>query len=100
LGDERIIDVPINIYSDAGAEPERVVWLCDGNWRLPDQVEALETWLKENSSTLNAGSYVADIGFSIREEALGGGAVISPELMRTMADLGMSLFLSEYSDSD
>ena len=36
------------------------------------------------------------IGFTPREDALGGGAAIAPEMMRTMAELGMSLFLSEY----
>ena len=57
---------------------------------------ALEIWLKENRSKIKGGQYVADIGFTLREDASGGGAAISPEMMRAMADLGMSLFLSEY----
>jgi hypothetical protein len=87
--------MPINIYSQ---EPnrERVAWLCDNNWRLPDQAEELEDWLAKNRTKLKPGRYVADIGFSPREGASGGGAAISPEMMRTMADLGMALFLSEY----
>lgn len=92
--------MPINIYLvTSGAEDnESIAWLCDENWRLPDQVAALDTWLTQTSSTLTPGEYVADIGFSLREDASGGGASISPEMMRSMADLGMSLFLSEYGD--
>ena len=86
--------MPINIYSEN--TPEKLAYLCDSNWRLPDQVEALEIWLKENRSRIKSGGYVADIGFTLRQDASGGGAAISPEMMRTMADLGMSLFLSEY----
>jgi hypothetical protein len=92
--------MPINIYSQEPDSPDQVAWLCDGNWRLPDQAEALEVWLNENCSTLKPGRYVADIGFAPREDALGGGAAISPEMMQTMADLGMWLFLSEYHGSD
>lgn len=92
--------MPIKItYGPAGSN-EEVAWLCDSNWRLPDQVSALEAWLNENKATLKTGRYGADVGFSVREDAFGGGAVISPEMMRTMADLGMSLFLSEYPSGD
>lgn len=90
--------MPVNIYRVATEDQqhERIAWLCDGNWRLPDQAEALKFWLTEHSSSLEPGVYIADIGFAPREDALGGGAAISPEMLRTMADLGMSLFLSEY----
>ncbi len=86
--------MPINIYSEN--TPEKLAYLCDSNWRLPDQVVALELWLRENSGKIKRGHYVADIGFTLREDASGGGAAISPEMMRTMAEIGMSLFLSEY----
>lgn len=94
--------MPINIYrvTPEGQKNERIAWLCDGNWRLPDQAEALEAWLLEHCGTLKPDEYVADIGFAIREDASGGGAAILPEMMRTMADLGMSLFLSEYPSDD
>ena len=90
--------MPINIFSLDDSR-EKVAWLCDNNWRLPDQTEALEAWLSEHLATLKPGRYIADIGFTPREDALGGGAAISPEMMRTMADLGISLFLSEYPSS-
>jgi len=93
--------MPINIYSRETQSPEKVAWLCESNWRLPDQAAALEAWLIEHHATLPPGCYVADIGFMPREDALGGGAAISPEMMRLMANLGISLFLSEYpSDRD
>ncbi|HEY1170208.1 MAG TPA: hypothetical protein VGH19_02455 [Verrucomicrobiae bacterium] len=94
--------MPVNIYRvrPEGEKNERIAWLCDGNWRLPDQAEALEAWLREHRATLKADQYVADIGFTLREDATGGGAALPPEMMRTMADLGMSLFLSEYPGDD
>jgi hypothetical protein len=94
--------MPVNIYRvtpEGGKKNERIAWLCDDNWRLPDQAEALEAWLAQNRATLKPDDYVADIGFTPREGALGGGAAISLEMMRTMADLGISLFLSEYPSS-
>ena len=55
-----------------------VAWLCDDDWSLPSQVLALEAWLAQNSATLSKGGYTADIGFSPRADAAGGGAAISP----------------------
>jgi hypothetical protein len=90
--------MPISIYqvTPEDQENKKIAWLCDQNWRLPDQVEALTDWLAQHRTALKPGDYVADIGFEPREGALGGGAVLSPVAMRTMADLGITLFLSEY----
>ena len=90
--------MPVNIYraNPMGQRTEKIAWLCDGNWRLPDQAEALAAWLSESGASLKPDRYIADIGFTPREDALGGGAAFSPEMMRTMADLGIALFLSEY----
>jgi len=90
--------MPINIFRVTPEDKtnEAVAWLCSGNWRLPDQAKALESWLSENHAKLDADDYVADIGFRPRDDALGGGAAISPQLMRIMVELGMWLFLSEY----
>ena len=94
--------MPISIrrITPQGEDNKIVAWLCDESWRLPDQAEALETWLTENYTLLEPAVYIADIGFCPREDACGGGAAISPEMMRMMADLGMSLFLSEYPGGD
>lgn len=87
--------MPVKIYSGEDSRAE-IAWLCDDDWNLPAQVSALEAWLAQNSATISSGHYIADIGFSIRSDATGGGAAISPEMMRTMADKGITLFLSEY----
>lgn len=46
------------------------------------------------------GHYVADIGFAIRKDACGGGAVLSVKSMAIMVKIGMELYFSEYPDSD
>jgi hypothetical protein len=93
-----LMHMPVAIYrvTPEGQKNESIAWLCDGSWRLPDQAEALEAWLGQNSAILKPAQYVADIGITSREDASGGGAAFSPEMMRTMADLGMSLLISEY----
>ena len=87
--------MPIKIYTQDDAATE-IAWLCDDDWQLPTQVSALEAWLAQNSATFSNGRYIADIGFSVRSDATGGGAALSPQMMRVMADLGITLFLSEY----
>jgi hypothetical protein len=87
--------MPIKIQTDDTARSE-VAWLCDDDWSLPSQVLALEAWLAKNNSTFTKGGHIADIGFSPRPDAAGGGAAISPQMMRALADLGITLFLSEY----
>lgn len=89
--------MPIKIYRDDTSEHHEIAWLCDGDWGLSDQVEALISWLEENGDNLLAGSYVADIGFCCRKDARGGGAVLPPEAMKWMSNIGMHLFISEYS---
>src|SRR5437588_11196695 len=61
--------MPVNIYrvTPEGQKNERIAWLCDDNWRLPDQAEALDEWLTENRAALKPDHYIADIGFSPRE---------------------------------
>jgi hypothetical protein len=87
--------MPIKIYADDESKTE-VAWLCDDDWDLSAQVSALQAWLGGKGISIPQGHYIADIGFSVRVDAAGGGAAISPEMMRCMADLGISLFLSEY----
>jgi len=90
--------LPINIYNNDNTE--KIVWLCDGNWELPSQIDELETWLKENESNIPSGNYVVDIGFDIRKDACGGGGVLTTQSMAIMVNLGMELYLSEYPMSD
>ena len=86
--------MPINIYNQTNFE--NIDYLCDGIWDLPIQIIALENWLRTNGILLSKSSYVADIGFNIRKDATGGGAVINSASMKIMSDIGMNIFLSEY----
>jgi hypothetical protein len=49
---------------------------------------------------LPKGDYSADIGFAPRPDAAGGGAAITPEMMRSMVEVGMTLFFSEYPEME
>ena len=92
--------MPINLvdYSDVedGEKGKDLGSLCENEWEMPAQIEALEQWLIQNKNKLPKGSYIADVGFSPRPGASGGGAVLTTELMEIMVSIGMKLFLSEY----
>lgn len=89
--------MPIDIYIDESNE--RIEYLCEGIWDLPNQIDSLEKWLSTKGTLLPKGSYVADIGFDIRKDAAGGGAVLSSESMKIMGDIGMDVYFSEYPES-
>jgi hypothetical protein len=91
--------MPVNIYrvTPEGQKNEPVAWLCDDEWKLTPQSEALSAWLSTDAAKLEPGKYVANIGFSWRRDACSGGPAFTPETLRQMADLGMSLFISEYA---
>jgi len=86
--------MPISIYK--ADYSETLATLGEADWDLPKQICELENWLVANEKELTVGDYVADIGFSVRKDASGGGAALSPQSMKIMGSLGMSLFLSEY----
>ncbi|HEX8323069.1 MAG TPA: hypothetical protein VF595_04070 [Tepidisphaeraceae bacterium] len=66
-------------------------------WHLRPQVEALETWLKDHRAELDREhEWVADIGFTHRPDALGGGPPLSLELFRMCLECNMEIYLSEY----
>jgi len=90
--------MPIKIYRVTAQHQgnEDIAWLCDDEWLLRAQVETLSKWLESKGAALRPGEYVADIGFCWRGSARAGGPVLEPAAMKRMADLGMSLFLSEY----
>lgn len=61
-----------------GDQFENFVELLDGEWRLREQVEALEIWLREHPAALDPErSWVADIGFCVCSDANGGGPPIA-----------------------
>lgn len=41
---------------------------------------------------------MADVGFSVRGNACGGGAILSLEAMAIMGKLGIKLYFSEYGE--
>lgn len=86
------------IYIKSEKSNERLADLAEEVWDLPTQIKELETWLFENPLNLTPSHYVADIGFSIRENACGGGAILSPKAMAIMGNLGIKLYLSEYGE--
>lgn len=90
--------MPINIrrLSNDTESIETIANLCDGDWDLSSQIYTLSLWLDANQDSLVPAEYVADVGFCWRRDARGGGASLDPATMKQMADLGVSLFLSEY----
>ncbi|MBU2978792.1 hypothetical protein [Alteromonas sp. C1M14] len=86
------------IYIKYEESNEKIAHLAKNHWELPIQIKELESWLFENPLNLSPSKYVADVGFSIRENACGGGAILSPEAMAIMGALGIKLYLSEYGE--
>jgi hypothetical protein len=86
------------IYVKRESDNENIAWIARGEWELPSQVRALELWLVENQGAIAPSAYIADIGFSMRKNACGGGAILSVQAMSIMAKLGIKLYLSEYPD--
>ncbi|MCI5066375.1 hypothetical protein MRY87_11685 [bacterium] len=94
--------MPITLgeYTDSreGHRWRELAWLCDNEWELPNQLKALEDWLLAEGKQLPVGKYSADIGFSPRNEATGGGGYLSCRALKVMSDIGMDLFFSEYPE--
>ena len=84
----------INFYKES--DFQEIAYLDEDIWDLPTQLNTLELWVTENQMTLNEGPYVADIGFSVRKNASGGGATLSPSAMKLFAELKITIYFSEY----
>jgi hypothetical protein len=74
---------------------ETIAILAEDEWELPEQLSILTAWVAAHRSTLTQGPYVADIGFSMRVSS-GGGGVLSHETMKTLSEIDMSIYFSEY----
>jgi len=79
---------------------EPIASICEDIWDLPTQVDELKSWLRLNIEKLNEDNYIADIGFGIRKDACGGGAVIDSELIELLSWVGMEIYFSEYNFVD
>ena len=75
---------------------EFIAELCGEHWEMPIQIDALEVWLLKEGHAYPKGIYTADLGYSPREGACGGGTVLKCKAMKIMVSIGMDLYLSEY----
>lgn len=90
--------MPINIYIEETGK--NLDGLCDDVWELPNQIDALETWLEIKGKNLTPSNYVADTGFDIRKDATSGGGTLSSNSMKIMGVIGMDVYFSEYPSSE
>lgn len=72
--------------------------LAKDEWELPALFKEFEAWLSDTAHTLEAGEWIADIGFSPREGACGGGPIISTSTMAICVKIGLAIYLSEYGE--
>jgi hypothetical protein len=80
---------------------EGVLKLGEDSWELPELFKLFEHWLLNDSNDLSSNvQWIADIGFSPRAGANGGGPIISLDLMQSCIDKNISIYLSEYGDRD
>lgn len=82
-----------------GEKSENYLKLADEDWDLRSQFEVFESWLKSDAGALSSSEgWIADIGFTPREGACGGGPVISLEIMELCLANKITIFLSEYGE--
>ena len=72
------------------------------SWDLRTQIEALEEWLAANPGEFDpSNQWVADVGFTVRPNATGGGPPITRKLMAMCVASNLEIYLSEYgAESD
>ena len=67
------------------------------SWDLRTQIEALEEWLSANLNALDpSNQWIADVGFTARLDANGGGPPITRKLMEMCVGSNLEIYLSEY----
>lgn len=92
--------MPVVIRKVVDGRFENFVDVASNEWKLREQVEALEFWLVRNPRTLDPRyEWVADIGFCVRPDALGGGPPITRNLMQLCIASNLEIYLSEYPGS-
>ena len=80
-------------------DKENYLKLAVDDWNLISQFEIFEKWLKTEAANLELGNeWIVDIGFSPREGALGGGPIISKEIMELCLKNNITIYLSEYGE--
>ena len=80
---------------------ENHLTLSEDVWDLRTQVEDLEEWLCSPEMNLDSShDWIADIGFSARVNATGGGPPLTLKLMRKCLEYNVEIYLSEYGMDD
>lgn len=87
----------INIYKE---NFETIEIISENDWDLPTQIYELEKRLETKGKKLPKGKYVADIGFRVRKNANGGGAVLNLKMIKLLNKIGMEIYFSEYNIED
>ncbi len=89
--------MPIVVRKIVEDQYETHLVIADNMWDLREQVEALEAWLGANANSLDEQcQWVADIGFTPREDARGGGPPITCKLMQMCLEANLDIYLSQY----
>lgn len=89
--------MPCVIRRIVGDGLENHVELAGEEWRLREQVEALEGWMEDHAGELDSTQrWIADIGFCARPDATGGGPPITRRLMELCLRANLEIHLSEY----
>ena len=88
--------MPIHIYENTSDELQTIGECSYEEWDLSTQIDDLKKWLDSSHQNISKGKYIADIGFTARTFATGGGGVISMEIIYLLNNLGMKIHLSEY----
>jgi hypothetical protein len=89
--------MPVVIRRVVGDRFENHTEIAGDAWDLRTQIEALEEWLSAHPIELDrSNQWVADVGFTVRLDATGGGPPISLNLMKMCVDSNLEIYLSEY----
>jgi len=89
----------IRISKLKGSTRIGVFHLAEDSWDLPKLFSIFEAWLQTETTSLDPTvQWIADIGFSPREGANGGGPIISTQMMQLCIKRNIAIYLSEYND--
>lgn len=84
-----------------GNKSENFLKLGKDVWDLRDLYILFESWVTKEGPNLNSREgWIADIGFSPRAGASGGGPILTPEVMKICVEKNISIYLSEYDDRE
>ena len=93
----------MSIWISQLKDNKRIAFLHLGSdvWDLPSLFKVFEQWLDSLDNNWQSDiHWIADIGFSPRDDACGGGPIISRQIMQICIDRNIEIYLSEYNDSD